>query len=503
MSYVFSAKWGALCAAAATLWGFIVPALAAPTTFDATFGNGGKFSYSISSSVDIPYASALQPDGKIVVAGYCYTSLYAVCVSRINANGSLDGTFGAVGTFVGTVGTNTTTNASVAVLPDGKILFGGQCAVSGQIDFCLLRLSSNGALDSTFGAGGVTTTNFSGTSDDLIFGITALPGGTIIASGRCNGGIGYRFCMARYLSNGTLDTSFGSAASGLVTQSLSGTGESRGRAVVIQSDGKLLFAGNCDYSGVTRFCSARYTPNGFLDSSYGSSGIFQTQLTGSSDIGIAIALQADSKIVFVGVCGSDFCATRYLANGAVDTTFGSAGVVVVNFASAGATSAFARAVVIQGDGKIVIAGACQISGVGQNCLVRLNADGSPDLSFTATGKVNFAVDPLGDESNSLLIQLDGKIIVSGQCGDLRGATLNVCLARLEGGPLSGRACSQDIDGDGVFRATTDALILTRIALGMTGSALVNGINFPLSAKRTTWTDIRAFLVSQCGLALPL
>lgn len=186
----------------------------------------------------------------------------------------------------------------------------------------------------------------------------------------------------------------------------------------------------------------------------------------------------------------------------LDTTFGSAGFVITNF-GAGPTTDFARAVVIQNDGKIVIAGECLISSVYEKCVLRLNTDGSLDTTFSATGKLNFTVDPLGDAATNLLIQPDGKLVLSGQCGAAPGPALNVCVARLEGGPLTSRTCSQDIDGDGVFRATTDALIFTRIALGVTGSAVIGGITFPSTSKRTSWSDIRAFLVSQCGMALPL
>lgn len=271
---------------------------AAPTTLDSTFGTGGKLTYSVASGIDIPYASALQPDGKIIIGGYCYTTLYAICISRVNANGTLDSSFGASGTYVAAVGTTTTTNAGVAVLPDGKIVFGGQCAVSGQIDFCMLPLTASGALDSTFGASGVTTTNFGGTSDDLIFGISAVADGTVIAAGRCNGGSGYRFCMARYLGNGSLDQSFGAGGTGLVMQSLTPTGESRGRAAAIQTDGKLLLSGNCDYSGVVEFCMARFSANGMLDSTFGSAGIAHTSLSGGTDFGIVICSPHSVPMIF-------------------------------------------------------------------------------------------------------------------------------------------------------------------------------------------------------------
>ena len=94
---------------------------------------------------------------------------------------------------------------------------------------------------------------------------------------------------------------------------------------------------------------------------------------------------------------------------------------------------------------------------------------------------------------------DGKIILAGYCAN--GAVDAFCALRYDGGPFGYQNCKQDIDGDGVFLATTDALINMRIALGVTGDSVVNGINFSASATRKTWPLIRDYLVTQCGMSL--
>lgn len=410
-------------------------ATAAPTSFDTTFGTGGKFTFSVSPSTDIPYSSALQPDGKIVVAGFCFYSFYSVCVSRINANGTLDNTFGTGGTYVGTVGVNTTNNAQVVVLADGKILFGAHCRSGGQDDFCLLRLTASGTLDGTFGTSGVVNTDFAGLND-VIYGLYAVPGGRIVAAGRCDLGAGFRFCIARYQSNGALDTTFGSSLNGRVTLSLSPTGASRARGLAIQADGKLLLHGACDYNAVTELCMARFSANGALDSTFGTSGIVHTTAFGGSFTGNGAAFQADGKLVVAGTCAADFCVARFLENGAIDSTFGASGFSRVNFGP-GTTIDYAGFVNVQSDGKIIVDGVCQISATFENCLLRLNTDGSLDLSFSATGKFNFVDDPRGGGGGGTLIQSDGKLVLLSQCGG--GSDNNICLARLEGGPQSGRA----------------------------------------------------------------
>ena len=99
----------------------------------------------------------------------------------------------------------------------------------------------------------------------------------------------------------------------------------------------------------------------------------------------------------------------------------------------------------------------------------------------------------------MTLQSDGKILLVGTC--FNGTNNDFCAARYDGGPFGYQNCKPDIDGDCSFLATTDALIYTRIALGLTGSAVVNGITFPTTATRNTWPLIRDYLVTQCGMSL--
>ena len=101
-------------------------------------------------------------------------------------------------------------------------------------------------------------------------------------------------------------------------------------------------------------------------------------------------------------------------------------------------------------------------------------------------------------SQNVLIQPDGKLLLSGYCG---AAAQRFCLARFEGGPFGYQNCSMDLDGDGMPMSANDALIHARVSLGLTGSAVVNGIAFAATAKRNTWLLIRDYLVSQCGMSL--
>ena len=160
---------------------------------------------------------------------------------------------------------------------------------------------------------------------------------------------------------------------------------------------------------------------------------------------------------------------------------------------------------MQSDGKLVVAGNCAVSGGTDMCLARFSADGSLDKTFNPTGtpgKVTYAIAAGHDNATSIAVQPDGKIGIAGSCSpDTTGTNPDFCAVRLEGGPYGAQQCRMDIDGDGNVLATTDTLIQTRIALGLRGSAVTNGIGFPVGATRTTWTAIRNHLVTQCGMEL--
>ena len=419
------------------------PTSAAPGDLDTTFGAGfGMVRTAIGTGIDLGNAIALQPDGKIVVAGYCWNgSDYDFCLARYLANGTLDTSFGSGGTVITPIGSANDYGRAIALQPDGKIVVAGICRGASDQDVCLARYQANGSLDTSFNLTGKVISPI-GSSGDSAQAIALQPDGKIVVAGRCYNGNNVDFCLARYHPNGALDTSFDS--DGKVITPIGSSGDSA-QAIALQPDGKIVIAGYCYIGSNDNFCLARYHPNGALDTSFDSDGKVITPIGSSSNSAGAIALQPDGKIVVAGRCDNggndDFCLARYQANGTLDTSFGSAG-----------------------NGKVI----------------------------TSIGSGN-------DQANALALQPDGKIVVAGVCWN--GSNDDFCLARYEGGPFGYQNCKLDIDGDGVVLATTDALILARVALGMTGNAVINGISFASHATRTTWPDIRDYLVSQCGMTL--
>lgn len=334
-------------------------------SLDTSFGSGGKVSTNF-SVYDKAYAVALQPDGKIVVVGSTVAvyGSYQVdfAIARYNSDGSLDATFGSGGKAVFDFDGLEDEARAIVIQTDNKIVVGGTARViHGSVhdsDFALLRLNSDGTLDTTFDSDGKLTTNLSGPVSFVNDNITALslyPDGRILAGG-CTPDEG-NFSLARYNPNGSLDTTFDT--DGKVITDLQGNNNNDSlRAMVLQPDEKILTVGTSSINhGSTRgFALARYTSDGSLDSTFGGGdGITLTPpVAGGSETATDVALTSDGKIVVSGYfSGWSVMVARYLSNGNLDPVFGAGGKL---FSYLNNYPATVRAVAIQADGNILIAG---------------------------------------------------------------------------------------------------------------------------------------------------
>lgn len=496
-----------------------------PGTLDAFWATdsaigAGKRMTTLSEGDDFARAMVLQPDGKVVIAGACAVGGgFGFCAARYLSDGNLDVNFAtALPVGPGRVITSFSNldgdeARAIALQPDGKIVLAGHCWNGTFYDFCALRYHADGTLDTSFatasplGAGKVRTSI--GARHNLAYAMLIQSDGKIVLAGQCaNAALTWEFCALRYLANGTLDTSF-AASSGLGAGKLMfaiGALGDQLRAAALQVDGKLVFSGHC-YNGVNEdFCAARVLSNGNLDASFASAsplgpGKVVTDVDLGNDYADALVIEPNGHIVLAGNCkpatgAVAFCAVRYQSDGVLDTL----GMPFTGKTISGERliAYVGRAALVQPDGKLLIAGHCNFNLDSDFCFRRLNAAGSLDYSFS-NPLLNFLG---GDDSIvALALQPDGKVIAAGQCSD--GANVKFCVSRFEGGPFGARQCSLDLDGDGKVLALTDSLLHARIALGVQGEAVIAGVNFPLNATRTSWADLRAFLVSQCGMSLPM
>jgi uncharacterized delta-60 repeat protein len=246
-------------------------------TLDSGFGTNGEVITRIGSS-SASTALALLPDGKIVVAGFCSSGF---CAAQYLVNGTLDPGFGSSGTVSTSLGRVSIAN-TVALQPDGKLLLAGHCVISGPsgatLNFCALRYNADGSLDLGFDSDGKIVTDV-GEGEDYARGIAVQPDGKIVLAGECltANRVGVDFCAVRYNANGTIDTRFG--ANGKVITEV-GNRIDIAYAVAIQPDGKFVLAGACQNADGTSFdfCAIRYDADCSLE--LDANGTFDASVDG-------------------------------------------------------------------------------------------------------------------------------------------------------------------------------------------------------------------------------
>lgn len=341
-------------------------------------------------------------------------------------DGDLDKSFGAAGKVITDFSGGEDEATAVAIQDDGKIFAVGSTTkpfVAANRDFALARYNTDGSLDTSFGSGGKVATEFFG-KNDFALAAAIQQDGKIVAAGRHfkvgsdAASTGYYFAAARYNSDGSLDTSFGSG--GKVTGDI---GELD--AIAIQNDGKILVAG-FTFSGsgfeiTTAFALVRYNGDGSLDTSFGSGGKITTDFFGGSIVAPrtnvrAVSIQSDGKIVAAGSAynsatrSSFFGLARYNDDGSLDTSFGSGGKVTTAILDTCA----AIALTIQSDNRIVVAGsASTIGGLSGFAVTRYNGDGSHDKSFGSGGKATADFFGSGSIVRAVAFGADGEIIAVG------------------------------------------------------------------------------------------
>ena len=379
-------------------------------TLDPTFGSGGRVTTFFGGdglNGDNGRSVVVQKDRKIVVGGSTTnlddTTDFAL--ARYNSNGTLDATFGTGGK-VKTTFANFDFVGALALQSDGKIVAAGMTIVNFSPSFALARYNSNGTIDTTFGIGGRVITGFGGPAQAFAAGVQA--DGKILVAGYAHLAEGWDFAVARYNSNGTLDATFATGGKKKIPFGTVSSAQVNGLA--IQLDGKIVVAGAANLPTAGDFALARLNSNGSLDTTFGTGGKVVTNLGGNDEV-FGVALQADGKIVAAGMTGADFVLARYSTNGTLDGTFGTSGKVVTDF---GGPNEIALGVAIRSDGKIVAVGRTFVSARTAFSLARYNPNGTLDSSFGNGGKVstNFT-GSIGDQAYSVAIQPDGKAVVAG------------------------------------------------------------------------------------------
>jgi uncharacterized delta-60 repeat protein len=366
------------------------------------------------------------PAPGLLLTGLVSLQIFATIVRAQNP-GQLDSSFNGTGSVTGAFSFATVTGNCLAVQNDGKIVVAGVLAQN-DADFAVRRYNADGTPDIGFGTGGTAIIDIAG-RDDNATALAVQPDGKIVVAGYSVPGTGnpvnYDFSLIRLLADGTLDQGFN--GTGKITRSV-GPLEDRAYAVAVDSNNNVIVAGFTSTGPEdTDFALFKYTEAGLPDPQFGEAGRVITALGVSYDQANDIAIQNDGKLVVVGSSRhpqtkqDGFAVLRYDADGTLDTTFNSTGVVV----NQQGDPKQARSVALQPDGKIVVGGSWDAT-----IIARYLQNGTPDLTFNGTGMVRSLLHANNPESlTSVAVQSDGRIIVGGNV--VRGSRHGSMIARFD------------------------------------------------------------------------
>jgi uncharacterized delta-60 repeat protein len=422
---VFRGTWlsTTLLIAVTLIPGFSPPAAAAPGDLDPSFDGDGRVTTDVTRRGDFSIGMALQQDGKIITAGIAGNrgSNPKFALVRYNGDGTLDSTFGGDGKVTTDFTPRTDAANVVTVDPDGKIVAAGVAGRAGPNPrFALARYNSDGTLDTSFSGDGKLATDFSRHYDSARD-VAIDADSKIVAAGTVDWGRNPNFGVARYNPDGSLDTSF--SADGKVTVDVSGRGDNA-FGMVIQLDGTIVVVGEAGFGGNrtdSRFALVRLATDGAMDTLFSSDGKALTQFTRRFDVALDVALDDDSKIVAVGAAGAwankRFALARYHSDGSLDTSFSGDGRVMTDLTP---NHDDGGGVAIQQDGRIVVAGhvgyRLRLRSNSAFGLARYSSDGSLDTSFGEDGTTITNFTRRDDFAVSVAIQSDEKIIAAGGAG---------------------------------------------------------------------------------------
>ena len=387
-----------------------------PSGLDLTFDTDGKATTVFGGDDS---AMALQSDGKIIMVGGSITDFV---LARYNTDGSLDEDFGIGGRVTTALATGIREEVAraVAIQRDGRIVVAGFLSIEGRpagdrFDFALARYNTNGTLDDTFGIDGLALSNVKGRA----FAVAIQGDDKIVVAG--DSPLIEDIVVARYDADGTLDEGF--ADFGIRITDLTGGGSDLASNLIIEPTGAILVSGpHTKATDTTRDLHTglvRYTASGAPDGTFGDSGELIVE---NARVGEGLVRQSDGKLVLAGSIDVavppatllQFAVMRLLNNGTPDDSFGSGGRANT---PASTVSEAAKAVTLDADGRIVVAGRSNIALNSNFAVARYDSDGELDLSFDTDGRLSVDFFGFTDIAESVVVQPDGKIVVGGMARD--------------------------------------------------------------------------------------
>lgn len=382
---------------------------------DTGFDTDGFQRVSMAGGSDGVGAVAVQPDGKIIVTGNCVGAANDFCTMRLTTAGALDTTFSGDGKDIVSFGAGDDYAYDVVVQSDGKIVVGGYATIAAQHDFALLRYNANGTLDTSFDTDGLVTTDINASSCDEVNSLAMQPDGKIIAAGGC------QFAasdspIVRYNTDGSLDTTY--SGDGISTM-VFGTGSSKIHDIQIRPDGRLWGAGTA-YSGSTwDFATVAFLADGSPDTSWSTDGRDLTAILAGTDRAHGGLIASDGSVLVMGEAFNsgtnyDAAAVKYTSAGVEDTSWGG-GDGIVNYPVGATGNTYFHEQVNQLDGKPVLIGHTINGGGYDYLMVRITTTGALDTTFDGDGVLSTDFPGYPDNTGQAgAIGLDGRLVVAGE-----------------------------------------------------------------------------------------
>ena len=395
------------------------PVWASGGVLDTTFHSpDGYVLWDGGSGYDRGRDIALQQDGKILVTGYMTNGTdNDLMVIRYDKDGTLDAGFGTNGAYIYDGGNGNDGGYAIAVQSDNNILVAGDSLNGSDGDVIVLRLDTDGNLDPNFGSNGIFTYD-SGNGYDSVIDLLVQSDGKIIMCGSNSNGTDSDLMVMRLTTNGILDTTFNTNGMAIYD---GGNGYDSGLRLTIQNDGKILVTGSSHNGSDHDILVARFNADGTLDTAFGTNGTVLYN-GGDYDRGYGIDVDSQGNILATGHVTQanaketdyDIPVIRFDPNGVLDTDFGDNGIELFD----GGTHEECYDLIVQNDDTILIAGHSGItaSGISDWSLVVLKyaQNGTLDTTFGTNGVYQYNPTDNTEWGYGLALQTDGKIVVTGQ-----------------------------------------------------------------------------------------
>lgn len=419
------------------LWGscflMSLPVWASEGVLDTTFHSpDGYVLWDGGSGYDRGRDIALQQDGKIVVTGYMTNGTDDdLMVIRFNKDGTLDAGFGTNGAYIYDGGNGNDVAYAIAVQSDNRILVAGDSSNGLDSDVIVLRLDTDGNQDPNFGSNGIYTYD-SGNGYDSVLDLLVQSDGSIVMCGYRSNGTDNDILVMRLNANGVLDTTFG--ANGVAIYD-GGNSHDSALRLTVQNDGKILLTGTSHNGSDNDIIIARFNANGTLDTSFGTGGIVLYD-GGDYDRGYGIDTNSNGNILVTGVrtkpdpniTDYDIPVICFDSNGNLDTSFGNNGIALFD----GGNREECYSLIVQNDDTILVAGHSGNSAAGPSdwslVVLKYNPDGTLDTTFGSNGVYQYNPTDNTEWGYGLALQTDGKIVVTGQAHN--GTDDDVIILRL-------------------------------------------------------------------------